>query len=404
LLWILRKIRTVLFGSALHQNARESRFAAVSLGIYIHIPFCRSRCNYCHFVCMQYDRETANRYQEAVRREIELFSSSRTAAQVDSIYFGGGTPSLVPAEHISGILAECRRSFTLAEDSEVSLEANPDTINAEDLSVIRSAGVNRISLGAQSFSDRELAAIGRIHSSGKILESLKQLRYGAFENINLDLILGLPHQTSESWRQNLQEAVRLSVPHISVYMLDLDEESALSELVATGSIELPAEDLVSDLYLYTIDFLSSCGYLQYEISNFAKPGYECLHNLKYWKRQQVQGFGLASHSFDGDSRYANKSGIQEYFQAIEAGDIPLNWRQPVTPEQAMQEKLFLGLRLREGVDWSLLSGTYGHKRLSQLENFLQDLSKEGFIEWNGSVVRLTSTGMLLSNEIFQEFI
>ncbi len=376
----------------------------MSLGIYIHIPFCQSACNYCHFVRMGFDREIAERYHLALKNEIKLFCSSRKCEQVDSIYFGGGTPSLVPAEHIVGILDECGRHFSIVKDSEISLEANPETVNAAKLKKIRRAGANRISLGAQSFSERELAAIGRVHSAARILEALKILRAAAFQNINMDLMLGLPHQTEESWRQSLQEPVRLSVPHISVYMLDLDQECALSQLVSAGSVKLPEEDQVSDWYLYTIEFLSSCGYRQYEISNFAKPGFECRHNLKYWRREAVQGFGLGSHSFVGNSRYVNNAGIDGYLRSVEAGESPVIWQQPVTGEKALQEALFLGLRLKNGVDWSELSNTYHRNNTAQYEDFFKELLDEGFMEQEGSIFRLTPAGMLISNEIFLKFV
>jgi oxygen-independent coproporphyrinogen-3 oxidase len=335
---------------------------------------------------------------------MESLSASWASETVDSIYFGGGTPSLVPAEHIAGILDYCRRRFRVSEDCEVSLEANPGTISAEKAAVFRGAGVNRISMGAQSFVDKELSLVGRLHTTDMILESLDLLDESGFVNINLDLMLGLPLQTAESWRGNLQAIARSSVPHVSIYMLDLDDACPLASLVANGSIGVPEEDLVSDLYLETIESLSSCGYLQYEISNFARPGYACRHNLKYWMREPVQGLGLGSHSFDRHCRYANYSCIGDYFQAVEAGNSPVQWREPVTAVQALGETLFLGLRLTRGVDWDRLrSGSHGSD-LTKYEDALQELRIKGLIERRDSVVRLTAPGMLLSNEIFQLFV
>jgi oxygen-independent coproporphyrinogen III oxidase len=374
----------------------------VSLGIYIHIPFCQSKCDYCHFISVPFRADWADRYKKAVLKEIESYPV--TIEEVNSIYFGGGTPSLVPADHIAEILGECRRRFHMTEDCEVSMEANPGTISADKTAVYRKSGINRISVGAQSFADQELLSIGRLHTSGMISEAFELLHKDGFRNINMDLLLGLPGQTAESWRRNLCETVHLSAPHVSVYMLDLDEPCPLQSQVADGSAALPGEDLVSDLYLETIQFLSSFGYRQYEISNFAKPGYDCRHNLKYWKREAFQGFGLGSHSFDRHSRYANLSQIEDYISAMETGASPVSWRELVTDKQALQETLFLGLRLNEGVSWNQLQNPNTGDDLTIYGDSLKDFCDRGLMERTDSIIRLTKSGMLLSNEIFQKFV
>jgi oxygen-independent coproporphyrinogen-3 oxidase len=335
---------------------------------------------------------------------MQSVSSRFETEEVNSIYFGGGTPGIVPAEHISDILDACRRQFRFAEDCEVSLEANPGAMPAEKAGALRLAGINRISLGAQSFVDNELTSIGRIHSSGMILQSVDQLRENGFENLNLDLLLGIPGQTRESWRYSLQKTAALSVPHISVYMLDLDEPCKLADQVADGLVQLPEEDLVSELYLETIRFLSVCGYEHYEISNFAKPGYSCRHNLKYWKREPVCGLGLGSHSFERHSRYANREDLDGYFRSIEDGQSPVCRRHPISESQALEETLFLGLRLTGGVDWRQLQTIYGVDKLAGYEVSLREFSVKGWVEWKGSAVRLTPAGILFSNEIFQLFV
>jgi oxygen-independent coproporphyrinogen-3 oxidase len=345
----------------------------------------------------------ADRYEKAVLSEIKSFPALLASEAVNSIYFGGGTPSLVPAEHIVAILEECRRHFRISQDCEISLESNPGTISADKAALFRQAGISRISVGAQSFEDRELSCIGRIHTADTILESLDLLRESGFININLDLMLGLPYQTAQSWRKNLDVAARLRVTHISVYMLDLDEQCRLYSMVADGSVEMPEEDVISDLYLETIDFLSSCGYAQYEISNFARPDYVCRHNLKYWTREPFYGFGLGSHSFDRHSRYANCAQMGDYVQAIETGISPVLWRESVTRSKALEETLFLGLRLTGGVDWNGLQTVYGDDP-AKYEQSLQEWCARGLVERNGSVVRLTPSGMLLSNEIFEIFV
>jgi oxygen-independent coproporphyrinogen-3 oxidase len=377
----------------------------VSPGIYVHIPFCRTKCNYCHFLSVPLEMKTAEKYVEALTREIEALPDCPCAREeVDTVYFGGGTPSLMPVAHIHRILQACCRRFVLSRDCEITMEGNPGTLSAQDASALHTIGVNRISIGAQSFDDFELASVGRLHNSETIHETLSELSRNCFENVSIDLMLGLPQQTRESWRKNLAKIDSLPVSHISVYMLDLDEECPLQKLAASGSVRLPSEDLVSDLYLETLEALDSRGFHQYEISNFARPGFSCRHNLKYWRRRPVLGFGLGSHSFDGRSRYANVSGMTEYLDAIATGKSPVSWQETPTREQALGETLFLGLRLSEGVDWRSLRREYSGDCLATFEDHLRGPADRGWIEWHDSTVRLTASGMLLSNEIFQLFL
>ena len=326
-----------------------------SAGIYIHIPFCRSKCDYCHFISFPLDESDEARYAEAVSRELRSaetnsFRATRERPDADSIYFGGGTPSLIPAEHIADMIAECRRVFHIADDCEISLEANPGTVLPEKAAIYRAAGVNRISVGAQSFSNAELRAVGRVHTAAEIFSSIDVLRAAGFENINLDLMLGLPEQTALSWRDTLAAAVNLPITHISVYMLDIDEASPFSARIEAGELSLPDDDLIADLYLETLEFLDSRGFAQYEISNFSRSGYECRHNLKYWRRVPVYGFGLGAHSFDGRFRYANVGELDAYCR-----QSPVDWCREVTESQAMEETFFLGLRLTEGITFKVLS-------------------------------------------------
>jgi oxygen-independent coproporphyrinogen III oxidase len=353
---------------------------------------------------MPFGAEISERYLKAMIGEAKLSSFKSKDRNVDSIYFGGGTPSIVPAIQISSLISECRSRYLIADDCEISLEANPGTLTEDKVSHFHDSCISRISIGAQSFDDSELAVIGRRHNAGMIMESLNVLRRTGFFNINLDLMLGLPRQTAESWRSNLRKAVDLGVSHISVYMLDLDDQCPLHSMIAGGSVQIPDEDLVSDLYLETIECLSTFGYQQYEISNFARAGFACRHNLKYWLREAVQGFGLASHSFDGQIRYANNSRIEEYMESVERGDSPVVWSESVSAEQAVEETLFLGMRLNKGVNWEQLRDRCPHDRRENYENSFQDLLAKGWIEYKDSVIRLTPLGMLFSNEVFQLFI
>jgi oxygen-independent coproporphyrinogen-3 oxidase len=323
---------------------------------------------------------------------------------VDSVYLGGGTPSLLPAGQIAAILEACHRCFTLLPGCEISMEANPGTLEAEKLQAVRSLGVNRISVGAQSFSDQELAAIGRIHQAWQTRESIGLLRAFGFENVSLDLILGLPEQTERQWISSLEQAVALAPSHLSVYMLELDAKVPLYHSVSTGRTRIPHEDQVADWYLLTVDFMQQAGYSQYEISNFARPGCECRHNLKYWLREPVLAFGVSGHSYDGRARFANLPGLESYLSAVEHGRSPVQWRQPSDAGRDLEETIFLGLRLNRGVDWDQVRRTYGTADLEGCEQSLRETAGMGLLEWCGSAVRLTRRGMLLSNEVFEKFI
>ena len=394
-----------------------------AVGCYFHIPFCARKCDYCRFLSFPFDGKTEERYTNAVLTELRLFNARlQTIPPVDSIYFGGGTPGLVPAEHITGILGECRRVFPAAFDAEITLETNPGTVSPEKAAAYRAAGVNRVSLGAQSFSDAELRMVGRIHSAEQIADSLAVLSGAGFDEISIDLMLGLPKQTAESWRATLETAVSFPIRHISVYMLELDEQSQLLTRDTQGKPFIPGDDLVADLYAETIDFLGRRGVKQYEISNFARTGSASRHNLKYWRRIPVYGFGLGSHSFDGRFRYANVREIEDYCRRVESGLSTLAWRSEVTEKQAIEETFFLGLRLTDGVDlrsaadgFDGFNGSNGSKDavvdfLAERGKILEEFRAGGLLDFNStdlsdlSRLRLTVKGMLLSNEVLEYFI
>ena len=378
----------------------------MKVGLYVHVPFCISKCGYCSFVSRPWDESLADRYWRAVVREMDDFAAARPPLtyQVDSLFFGGGTPSVLPAEQIASIVDASRRNFAVLPSCEISLEANPGTLSKEKLFCYRTSGVNRISLGAQSFSDGELAASGRIHGVDQILASFVLLRECGFDNVSLDLILGLPYQTERQWMANLERAVALEPDHLSVYMLELHPKLPLYRAVQSGACRIPEEDAVADWYLLTLDYLEGRGYVQYEISNFALPGCECRHNLKYWLREPVLAFGVAGHSHDGTTRYANVASLETYLNRVEAGRSAVEWRECLGADREFEEMLFLGLRLRRGLDWEAVRHSSPSGRRASCEAILQDMAAAGLVERCDTRIRLTRRGMLLSNEVFQHFV
>ncbi len=379
---------------------------AGNAGIYIHIPFCQSKCGYCSFYSVPWDNALAERYWRAVVREIEAYAASIHPVRpgVETLYFGGGTPSIVPTEHVAAILEACRRHFEILPGCEISMEANPGTLSYEKAQAYLEIGVNRISIGAQSFSNRELAAIGRTHRAAHIRGSCSLLRAVGFQNLSIDLILGLPGQSESRWISNLMQAIELEPWHLSIYMLELDGKVPLFHSIEGGSHRLPDEDALSDWYLNTLDLLESHGYMQYEISNFAFAGCECRHNLKYWLREPVLAFGAAAHSYDGVSRYANSADLLSYLTAVEKRQSPVLWVERTGEKRDLEETIILGLRLNRGLDCNKLRSSFDAAWLSSQDASFWQLEELGLIQRQDQVVRLTRKGMLLSNEVFQRFV
>lgn len=367
-------------------------------GIYIHIPFCKSRCSYCDFATDVFrDSATVERYVRALCAEISSIRDESRTLTADTIYFGGGTPSLLTPEQLGHILSAVRDRFQISDKAEVTMEMNPATVTAESLAGFRELGVNRGSFGVQTFNDRDLRLLARGHGANDARSTFKLLRDAGFDNISFDLIAGLPRQTMNDWKRNLDEAISMSPEHLSLYLLEIHESTPLAEQIRSGRRTPIDDDLAAEMYELMIDTLSDAGYQQYEISNFAMPGFESRHNSKYWRLDPVYGFGVSAHSFDGSERFANERDTNAYVGSIESGG-----RAEVSRERIDEasECVFLGLRLNEGVDLA------GHK-----ERFGIDLSrKAGDLELNGLVeivqgqLRLTRRGMLFSNEVFTEFL
>jgi oxygen-independent coproporphyrinogen-3 oxidase len=386
------------------------------LGVYISVPFCRTKCSYCNFASDVFSRAVFERYVNRVCADIQ--NAQQTASemggemehQVDSIYLGGGTPTVLEASQLERIFATVRSQFIVQPGAEITVECAPGTLTPAVLESLLRCGVNRVSLGVQSFTDQEAASVGRLHKRATVLDDIARLRAADITNINIDLIAGLPHQTAESWEFSLVETIATQVPHVSVYMLEVDDDSRLGrELIAGGTRYhahfVPDEESVADFYLAACERLRSSGIAQYEISNFARDGFESRHNLKYWTRQPYFGFGVDAHSMlfsaipDLDAvRFASADSLEKYLAAsvLQPSSISL--------AAAMEEHFFLGLRLTHGVSLQDLATKFGNEPVERYQATIAESAADGLIDRREDTIRLTSRGRLLSNEVFQRFL
>jgi len=353
-------------------------------GVYISYPFCAQKCTYCNFASGVFPRELETRYMDTILAELENVDWPWTP---ETVYLGGGTPSRMDPAALAALLSRIP-----GRPVEATMEAAPGNLTAEKIAAWTRAGINRVSLGVQSFNPKELARTGRKHTAEIVEREIGLLRAGGIESINVDLIAGLPGQTPASWRDSLDWVEKLGAPHVSVYMLEVDEDSRLGrELLVLGSRygagEVPNEDAIADFYEGAVERLAGMGIQRYEISNFARPGFEPRHNLKYWKREPYLGFGADAHSFDGDSRWQNPETAADYV----ASPRPVER----TAADALSEKFFLGLRLSEGIESDAFTAAFAEV----MERFVRD----GLLERAGARIRLTSRGVMLSNEVFAEF-
>ena len=398
------------------------------LGIYVQVPFCQTKCTYCNFHTGVVSAARFAPYAEAVCREIrghrELLPAARvdwpgrlgrrgvpilgmsetpgTDLIVDTVYFGGGTPSLLDPVHLQRILEAIRESFA-TEFAEVTLEADPETIGREKVEAWVRAGINRVSFGLQSFVDKELVAAGRMHRRADIYRAVPILRGEGISNISFDLIAGLAHQTKGSWRQSLEELKALGPEHVSIYLLEIDEGSRLGkELLGGGGRysagAVPSEDEMAEFYERAQRELRVAGYHHYEISNWAKPGFESKHNLKYWRREAYLGFGAGAHSFSGTERWANAHDAAAYVSAVQGGGLPVEQKEKLTTESALEEELFLGLRQLAGIDLGRIEREYGVALASRFD----PLATVGLVRREGNVVRLAEEKLSIANEVFVE--
>ncbi len=374
-------------------------------GIYIHIPFCRTRCVYCDFATGAYDGPLAERYVSAVAQEISAFRPENGTIETDTVYFGGGTPSLLSPAQVERILSAVRARFRLTEDAEVTMEMNPGTVTRAGLSEFRRLGINRASFGAQTFADDELRRLGRSHTVADTRRTFADLRAAGFDNISFDLIAGLPAQTLAAWARNLDESIALRPPHISLYLLEVHEGTPLAAQIERGAEPRPDDERAAEMYRMMVERLTAAGYEHYEISNFARPGFASRHNTKYWTGAPVYGFGCSAHSFDGASqRWANERDAARYVELIEAGESAVAETTALDEQDMRAEALFLGLRMMCGIDLNEHRARFGADVRADYSADLARLREAGLIELRDDVMKLTPTGALLSNEVFAVFV
>jgi oxygen-independent coproporphyrinogen-3 oxidase len=378
------------------------------LGVYVQVPFCRTKCTYCNFHTGVFSQELYEPYVRAVCLEIVKFPRLLRENEiadvpdtvVDTVYFGGGTPSLLEPASLAQIIEAIRAAFP-AQFEEVTLEADPETISHEKAAAWREAGFNRISMGVQSFNDAELRAAGRMHRRADVFKSAEILREAGFGNLSFDLIAGLPHQTDRSWEDSVEQLLRLRPEHVSIYMMEIDEGSRLGlEVLQSGdrysAKSIPSDDSMANYYEHGCRRLAAAGYEHYEISNWGLPGFESRHNLKYWRREPYFGFGAGAHSFNGSQRWANAHDPAAYADSLLRGRFPVEQLEMVSQGQALEEELFLGLRQLAGIDLKRIEEKYG----ARLRPRVQDLLAQGLVEWDGPRLRLAPERLTVSNEVF----
>ncbi|HXM64043.1 MAG TPA: radical SAM family heme chaperone HemW [Terriglobales bacterium] len=386
------------------------------LGLYISVPFCRTKCSYCNFASDVFSRSVFQRYVDRVCTDMKRDDPTvaqlggRTDRIVDSVYLGGGTPTVLDTEQLQRLFVAISQNFEVQAGAEITVECAPGTLTPTVIEALKRCGVNRVSLGVQSFVDQEAASVGRLHNRKTVLDDIAALRAAEIVNINIDLIAGLPHQTADSWKFSVEQAIETGAPHTSVYMLEVDEDSRLGrELIAGGTKYhahfVPDEDLTADLYSMACERLGAAGVQQYEISNFARKGYGSRHNLKYWTRQPYLGFGVDAHSMlpgleDGVEavRFSTSDSLEGY---VSGG--PIN-RAEVTISAALEETFFLGLRLTRGVDLQQAAAKFGKDAVTGIGETIADCVRAGLMKRQGDVISLTPQGRLLSNEVFEQFL
>jgi oxygen-independent coproporphyrinogen-3 oxidase len=371
-------------------------------GLYVHLPFCRKKCLYCNFLTAPLSR-LVDPYLAAVQREARNAAAAAGDAwpEFDTVYLGGGTPSLLPPDRIAALLAALRETFPVSPAAEITLESNPEDVTATAAAAWRAAGVNRVTVGVQTTHAPTLERMQRDGGPAAVRAAVAVLREAGIDNVALDLIAGLPGDAAVHWEESLRFALALAPPHLSLYLLDVEEHSVLARRAAGGSWALAADDDLADFYLAAVDTLESVGLCQYEISNFARPGHESRHNLKYWRLAPYLGLGAGAHSFTGRRRFWNLASLKAYLTAVQDGRSPVAGGEPEDPAERAREFLMLAMRQRAGFSPAAFAGRFGGPPPAHWRERAKIFIEDGLVLDDNGALRLTPRGMLLSNEIFQ---
>ncbi|MCR4407271.1 MAG: radical SAM family heme chaperone HemW [Anaerolineae bacterium] len=376
-----------------------------SVALYVHIPFCAQKCAYCDFNSYAGLEHLFAPYIQALTGEMRVYVARWGSLRVCTIYIGGGTPTVLPLSLLTGVLAACHASFEVINGAETTVEANPGTVDESYLAGLLAAGVNRLSLGVQSLDDSELRLLGRLHDADQAREAYHQARAVGFCNVNLDLIFGLPGQTMARWQATVRQALDLGPEHLSLYALTIEEHTPLAGYIAHGELPAPDDDLAAEMYEWAEVELAKAGYVHYEISNWAQPGFECQHNLVYWHNQPYLGLGAGAHSWLAGCRWANVRIPQIYIEAIVGGKQPVAESEEIDRALEMAETVILGLRLvEEGVNFGAFRARFGVEFTDIYGSKIEELANLGLLEVTRDRVRLTRWGRLLGNQVFQCFL
>ena len=375
-----------------------------NIGLYIHIPFCRQKCLYCDFPSWAGQEDQMQRYVDALTKEIRNRSGEYSDRTVVSVFFGGGTPTTLSIPMLEQLMQALFENWNIAEDAEITTEANPGTLDREMTDALKKMGFNRLSMGVQAWQNRLLKDLGRIHTIESFQENYKAVREAGFANVNTDLMFALPNQTMADWQETVKNMIAMNPEHISAYSLILEEGTPFYDKYEKGELEPAEEDLDREMYHWAVDYMAEMGYEQYEISNFAKKGRQSCHNRIYWQAEEYLGMGLGSHSYMNGERFHNIYDLQEYIKAD--GDVSLLKEdvEIITEEDALAEFMFLGLRLTEGVSFDRFRERFGQEMKNIYGSQIEELVRDGLLEEDETGIRLTRRGVDISNFVFEKFL
>lgn len=373
------------------------------LGLYIHIPFCVSKCNYCDFNSFKLNKELKHRYIKDLKKEMLLYKDEFREKEITSIFLGGGTPSILESEEISEIFFNIKSNFNIKKDAEITIECNPGTLSKEKLITMKDLGINRLSIGLQATQDYHLKSIGRIHTYEEFVKNYKEALYIGFKNINIDLMYALPNQNFDEWKDSLEKIVKLNPSHISAYSLILEEGTKLHDMYEKNEFKMIDEDTDIKMYNYTINYLKDNGYNQYEISNYSKSGFKCNHNILYWKCNHYIGLGPGASGYINNYRYKNLESLNDYHEKLLNNEKPIDFIDELSIEDKIQEKIFMGLRMNEGIKFAEFKDEFDLDFKERFKDVLKRLKENKLIIEDEFGIKFTQEGREISNSIFIEF-